>query len=295
MTGVIAEGTTADYTLNATSVVLATGGYGNNDELVDEQYLNYVYAGAPGADGDALIMVESLNADLINTEFVNTQPNSMVLPSGLGQYTNPGVNKAYATSGAYIVNQDGVRFANEVGDSWDLIQAMAENTTNYIIMDQASFDAFNEAMIASNIYSEDDVTTWLENNGTSQPVMVTADSFAELETTLSLPEGSLTASATQYNEDVAAGVDEFGREVTLEIETDGPVYALQMWIRYYATLGGLHVNDDFQVLNTDLEAIEGLYAAGEVIGGLCGDIYAGGSLFSWAMTSGYGAGVSVSE
>ena len=68
---------------------------------------------------------------------------------------------------------------------------------------------------------------------------------------------------------------------------------IQMWLRYYATLGGLHINDQMQVLNTSQEPIEGLYAAGEVVGGLEGDIYYGGSLFGWAMTSGYDAAMSV--
>ena len=68
-----------------------------------------------------------------------------------------------------------------------------------------------------------------------------------------------------------------------------------MWLRYYATLGGLHINDQMQVLNTKQEAVDGLFAAGEVVGGLEGDIYYGGSLFGWAMTSGRNAGVSASS
>ena len=81
----------------------------------------------------------------------------------------------------------------------------------------------------------------------------------------------------------------------MKLGDSGPYYAIQMWLRYYATLGGLHVNEQMQVLNTAQEPVEGLYAAGEAVGGLEGDIYLGGSLFGWAMTSGYKAGTSVSE
>ena len=92
-----------------------------------------------------------------------------------------------------------------------------------------------------------------------------------------------------------AGTDEFGRTLSHKMSEDGPYYAVQMWLRYYATLGGLHINEQMQVLNTAQEPIEGLYAAGEVVGGLEGDIYLGGTLFGWAMTSGYDAGKAVSE
>ena len=110
-------------TVNAKGVILATGGYGANDELVPDEYKKFVYAGHAGAEGDAIKMVEPLNADLINMELINTQPNSMVLPSGLGQYCNPGVGKAYA-AGGFMVNQDGVRFVNEKGVAWDIMEAM---------------------------------------------------------------------------------------------------------------------------------------------------------------------------
>ena len=77
------------------------------------------------------------------------------------------------------------------------------------------------------------------------------------------------------------------------ISEEGPYYALQLYIRYYATLGGLHINENMQVLNTAQEPVQGLYAAGEVVGGLEGDVYLGGSLFGWAVTSGHNAGLAV--
>ena len=238
-------------------------------------------------------MAAAVDADTINMEYVNVQPNSIIMPSGLGQYTNPGVATAYKTSGAFIVNQDGLRFMNEQGNAWDMIQAMKVNEANYLILDQASFDAFNGAMINSHIYTQEDVDKWVANNGSSNPVMIKADSLEELGSSLSLPESSLSAAAEKYNEDVAKGTDEFGRTLTNTISSEGSYYAIQMWLRYYATLGGLHINDQMQVLNTSQEPIEGLYAAGEVVGGLEGDIYYGGSLFGWAMTSGYDAAMSV--
>ena len=228
-------------------------------------------------------------------EFINVQPNSIVLPSGLGQYCNPGVGKAYGTSGAFIVNEKGERFANEQGGAYELIQAMKENEASYLILDEASFQAFNQGMTGSKIYTDEDVETWLKNNGASNPVMVGGETLEDLGRTLNIPEGALTAAAEAYNQAVEAGTDEFGRALSLKLGSDGPYYGIQMWLRYYATLGGLHVNEQMQVLNTAQEPVEGLYAAGEAVGGLEGDIYLGGSLFGWAMTSGYKAGTTVAD
>lgn len=84
--------------------------------------------------------------------------------------------------------------------------------------------------------------------------------------------------------------DEFGRTIQTAQSSEGAYYALEMHIRYYASLGGLHVDNELRVLNTDLAPISGLYAAGEVVGGLEGDVYMGATLFGWAVASGHTAG-----
>lgn len=294
VTGVKAQGNGKEYTINAKAVILATGGYGANDELVPDEYKAFVYAGHAGAEGDAIAMVKDLDADLISMELINTQPNSMILPSGLGQYCNPGVAKAYA-AGGFMVNQDGVRFFNESGNAWDLMQAMKQNSAQYLVMDQAAFDGFNAGMTGSNIYSMDDVSAWLQDDYDGQPVMKTAATLEELAGKLGLPADALIASSAAFNEVAAKGeTDAFGRKIEVAQSAEGPYYALQMHIRYYASLGGLHINDNMQVLNTAQEAIPGLYAAGEVVGGVEGDVYMGATLFGWAVASGYNAGNAVS-
>ena len=102
----------------------------------------------------------------------------------------------------------------------------------------------------------------------------------------------MVSSAKAFNEVAATeGTDAFGRTIKAAQSEEGPYYALQMHIRYYASLGGLHINDSMQVLNVNQEAIPNLYAAGEVVGGLEGDVYMGGTLFGWAICSGYNAGL----
>ncbi len=92
-----------------------------------------------------------------------------------------------------------------------------------------------------------------------------------------------------------AGTNEFGRTLSHKMARM-PYYAVQMGLRYYRRPWAVSTStEQMQVLNTAQEPIEGLYAAGEVVGGLEGDIYLGGTLFGWAMTSGYDAGKAVSE
>ena len=184
--GVKAEGEGKAYTIRAKAVILASGGYGANDALVPDEYKNFVYAGHAGATGDAIKMVEGLDADLINMDLVNTQPNSMILPSGLGQYCNPGVAGAYK-AGAYMVNQNGERFFNESANAWDLMQAMKQNEAQYLIMDQTAFDNFNAGMTNSKIYTMEDVEKWLSDDYDGQPVMKQGATLAELCEKLNLP------------------------------------------------------------------------------------------------------------
>lgn len=287
--GVKAEGEGKAYTIRAKAVILASGGYGANDALVPDEYKKFVYAGHAGATGDAIKMVEGLDADLINMDLVNTQPNSMILPSGLGQYCNPGVAGAYK-AGAYMVNQNGERFFNESANAWDLMQAMKQNEAQYLIMDQTAFDNFNAGMTNSKIYTMEDVEKWLSDDYDGQPVMKQGATLAELCEKLNLPADAVEASAKAFNDCAAAQTaDAFGHTPAAAQSEEGPFYALQMHIRYYASLGGLHINDNMQVLNTKQEAIPGLYAAGEVVGGLEGDVYMGATLFGWAIASGYDA------
>ena len=79
------------------------------------------------------------------------------------------------------------------------------------------------------------------------------------------------------------------------ISEEGPYYALEMSVRYSTSLGGICINDNMQVLNTSEQPVAGLYAAGEVVGGVQGDLYLPSSTFTWAMTSGVQVGKVLSK
>lgn len=286
-----ADGT--PYEITANSVILATGGYGANTDMLPETVTSLPYAGAVSATGDGLNMATAIGADAINLDKVNIQPHSIILPDGRGQHTFQGCLAMYNKTGSILVSDQGVRFVNEQGSANDIKAGMEQNEHSYLIMDAASFETYAQTCIASHNFTQEQLDQWLEANGTSNPVFAHADSLEDLAAIVGIPSGALTETVERYNGFVSAGEDtDFGRKVSTAMG-DGPYYAVAMNLRYYATLGGLHINDNMQVLDTDGQPIQGLYAAGEVVGGVVGDIYAPGSLFGWAMTSGHNAGLAV--
>ena len=286
-----ADGT--PYEITANSVILATGGYGANTDMLPETVTSLPYAGAVSATGDGLNMATAIGADAINLDKVNIQPHSIILPDGRGQHTFQGCLAMYNKTGSILVSDQGVRFVNEQGSTNDIKAGMEQNEHSYLIMDAASFETYAQTCIASHNFTQEQLDQWLEANGTSNPVFAHADNLEDLAAIVGIPSGALTETVERYNGFVSAGEDtDFGRKVSTAMG-DGPYYAVEMNLRYYATLGGLHINDNMQVLDTDGQPIQGLYAAGEVVGGVVGDIYAPGSLFGWAMTSGHNAGLAV--
>lgn len=287
-----ADGT--PYVINAEKVIIATGGFGANTDMLADEVKNLPYAGAVGATGDGLNMTAAIGAATLNMDKVNIQPHSIILPTGRGQHTFQGCLAMYGGTGSILVSDQGLRFVNEKGSADAIKQAMLKNEHSYLIMDAASYETYIATCIASRNFTKEQADEWLAANGAMDPVFATGATLEELAGVVGMPGDALADSVAKYNSAVTAGEDaEFGRKVSAPMAGEGPYYAVEMNLRYYATLGGLHVNDNMQVLNEQGAPIEGLYAAGEVVGGALGDIYAPGALFGWAMTSGHNAGLAV--
>ena len=136
-------------------------------------------------------------------------------------------------------------------------------------MDEESFNQYTENAISSRNFTQKQLEEWLKANGTMTPVFAKAESFEELAKIINVPGENLSKSVARYNEFVAGGKDtDFGRNVTKAMSESGPYYAVEMNLRYYATLGGIRINDNMQVVRSDDSPIEGLYAAGELWAGL---------------------------
>jgi len=294
--GIKATGEEANYTINAKAVVLASGGYGHNRDIVPEEYLKlFRYSGHSGHDGDALEMIKAVDGATRNIPWVNRAVHSMILPSGAPQYTNMGYVVFNKMSGI-LINQDGVRIGAEVGHDWELLAAMEQNERHYLFMDQENYDAFNSGMSGRGIFNADDPAKWTADDYTGQPFYKKGETLEELAAKIDVPAEAIKATIEKFNATVNSGAkeDEYGRPLNTTIAEEGPYYALEMSVRYSTSLGGICINDNMQVLNTADQPVAGLYAAGEVVGGCQGDLYLPSSTFTWAMTSGVQAGKVVS-
>lgn len=284
------------YRVYSRAVLLATGGYGANDEYIGDELKKLPYAGSVSATGDGLVMAVKAGAAAFNLDKVNVQPHSIRLPDGRGQHTFQGILYVYNNTGGMLVSQDGVRIVNEQASNYDILKAMEKNRQCYLLMDDAAYRRYIEISVASRNFTAAQADEWLAANGTVDPVFASGQTLEELAEAVHIPPDNLVRTVAAYNGYVTAGHDaEFGRRLTGVMASRGPYFAVAMNLRYYATLGGLRINDGLEVLDTHDKPIPGLYAAGEVVGGVNGDIYTSSTCVGWALSSGYQAGLSIAK
>lgn len=296
VTGVIANSEDTAYTITAGSVLLATGGYGNNDDLLTEELQNALYYGPVSSTGDGILMATAIGADTRLMEYGKRYPNGIEVSEGTAKSTIDG-NLVAWTMSAILVNEEGVRVVNEKASNHDILDVEMEQDSQmlYLLLDQETFTAWKNKLLDAG-YSEDNFEEWLANNGSTYPIFYNADTLEELEELAGMPSGSLTGTVERYNGFVQSGTDEdFGRSadyMTMEIG-DGPYYLIEQQPRFATTMGGLVINTDLQVLDTDGNVISGLYASGETVGGVMGTDSPSGANNGWAVTSGRLAAESV--
>lgn len=288
--GVKAEGETVDYTINADAVLLATGGYGNNKDLLSEEMQSALYYGPASSTGDGVIMAtaDNVNAATRLMEYGKRYPNGIEVSEGIAKSTIAG-NIVGWTMSAILVNPEGERVVNETASNRTILEAELQQTNQmlYLLMDEATFSVWKTKLGGAGI-SEEDIEGYLAQNGATAPVFAHADTLEELAAIVGMDPATLTATVEAYNAAVQSGNDPLGRsaeKMTMEIG-DGPYYLVEQKPRFATTMGGLVVNTGLQVENTDGAVINGLYAAGEVVGGVMGDDSPSGANNGWAVTSG---------
>ena len=288
------------YNITAKAVVLATGGYGSNKDLLSDDLKNTLYYGPASSTGDGITMatVESLDAATRLMEYGKTYPNGVEVTEGIAKSTIAGNIAAFSES-AILVNTDGERVVNEKSSNKDIlgVELAQENKMLYVLMDQSTFDIFRAELGEAGI-SESNVDEWLENNGSTTPYFLHGDNLEDLAALAKMDASTLKATIDRYNGFVGAGKDDdFGRSADyLKKEIgEGPYYLVEQKPRFATTMGGLVVNTNLQVMNNGNEVIPGLFAAGELAGGVMGDDSPSGANNAWALTSGKLSAEAVAE
>ncbi len=246
--GAVVEAGGATKRIGAKAVVLATGGYNSNRELIAAVHpANAVFQSSlmPGSTGDGLLMATAAGAGANNLDQIQCY---------LREYNNPVGQTPYMYT--IYVGREGKRFMDEkrIPQTYNqanrdaVIRQYGKDGWDYFwaINDQAAMDAFG-------LQTAD------------YPGLVSADTLDELAKKIGVDAEGLKATVSAWNEMAANEKDaEFGRVgMWNRIET-GPFYALQTTFFSSVCHGGITKNDRSEVTRFDGSAIPGLYAAGEV-------------------------------
>lgn len=280
---------TKEYTVHAANVVLATGGYGNNKDMLTDEMKSALYYGPATSTGDGIRMAEAVNAQTANMEYGKRYPNGIEVDTGIAKSTIAG-NIMGWTMSAILVNTDGNRVVNEKASNRTILEEELQQPGGmlYLLLDSETFEVWKTKLAPAGI-SEGDIEKYLAANGTTTPVFAHGETLEEAAAAAGVNAENLAATVEKYNSFVEKGEDaDFGRNasyLTMKIGA-GPYYLIEQKPRFATTMGGLVVNTNMQVLNQEGSAISGLYAAGETCGQVMGDDSPSGANNAWAITSG---------
>lgn len=246
-------------TVNADAVILATGGFGANLEMVSElkpELEGFMTTNAPGALGQGIAMAEAVGAATVDMDQIQIHPTVQADTAAL-------ITEGLRGDGAILVNADGKRFTDEVGtrDVVSAAEIAQPGSFSWLVVDQAMVDA--SSVIQGYI---------------TKGYTVTGEDYASLAAAMDVDAAAFEETMNAWNTCVANQEDpEFGRTSFANPLDTAPYYAIKVTAGVHHTMGGLSINSDTEVLNAEGNAISGLYAAGEVTGGVHGANRLGGN------------------
>ena len=260
--GVKVETTDGEMIVKAKSVVIASGGFGANAEMCyenDKEVDEYVKStNSPGATGDGILMAQELGADTVDMDKIQLYP---VCDVETGKLLYCGDTRL--VGGALLINKEGKRFVEELDTRRAISMAIKEQTDHvgYVLWDETSNET--TGTMASNPQEAESLF--------ERGLMVKADTIEELAEHFEIDKDALLETVKTFNENSAKEEDpEFNLRMLGWQIKDAPFYMMKAAPAVHHTMGGLKINTEAQVLNTDGEWIDGLYAAGEVTGGIHG-------------------------
>lgn len=278
-------------TVSSDAVVITTGGFGANVKLRQEVntgvWKHVVLDNKIGttninkaAQGQGMDLAKKYGAQLIGLDDIQLHPCGTPGTGLMENIRTSGRNRIF-------VNVDGDRFVNEGAARDVLANAIIKQPkgTYWIVVNKVRYPARD----------------WVDANGATIRDMVAlgsvveADSLDDLAKKTGMDAGKLKASIDGYNKIVKDGAkDPLGFVANNKADTtltEGPWYACQKVVTVHHTMGGIKINTKAEVIGTDGKVIPGLYAAGEVTGGIHGSNRLGGNAIADVMLFGRTAGV----
>ena len=245
--------------VNAKSVILATGGFGANLDMVTQykpELAGFMTTNAAGAQGQGIEMATAIGAGTVDMDQIQIHPTVEANTAAL-------ITEGLRGDGAILVNANGERFIDEVGtrDVVSAAEIAQPGSYSWLIVDQAMADA-------SSV-----IQGYIKKGYTK-----TGATYEELAKELDVDPAAFANTMETWNSYVEAKNDpDFGRTSFADKLDTAPYYAIKVTAGVHHTMGGLKINTNTEVLNENGEIIPGLFAAGEVTGGVHGANRLGGT------------------
>ena len=276
--GVKATGASGEtVTVNAKAVVLATGGFGANLDMVVKykpELKGFMTTNAPGIQGQGIEMAQAIGAATVDMDQIQIHPTVEANTAAL-------ITEGLRGDGAILINEEGKRFIDEVGTRDVVSAAEIAQTGSYswLVVDQAMADA--SSVIQGYI---------------KKGYTVTGETYEELGKAMGVDAAAFAETMDKWNGYVEAKNDpDFGRTSFANPLNTAPYYAVKVTAGVHHTMGGLKINANTEVLNEKGEVIPGLFAAGEVTGGVHGANRLGGNAVADFTVFGRIAGAAASD
>ena len=276
--GVKATGASGEtVTVNAKAVVLASGGFGANLDMVVKykpELKGFMTTNAPGIQGQGIEMAQAIGAATVDMDQIQIHPTVEANTAAL-------ITEGLRGDGAVLINAEGKRFIDEVGTRDVVSAAEIAQTGSYswLVVDQAMVDA--SSVIQGYI---------------KKGYTVTGATYEELGEAMGVDAAAFAETMDKWNGYVEAKNDpDFGRTSFANPLNTAPYYAVKVTAGVHHTMGGLKINANTEVLNEKGEVIPGLFAAGEVTGGVHGANRLGGNAVADFTVFGRIAGAAASD
>ena len=276
--GVKATGASGEtVTVNAKAVILASGGFGANLDMVVKykpELKGFMTTNAPGIQGQGIEMAEAIGAATVDMDQIQIHPTVEANTAAL-------ITEGLRGDGAILINEEGQRFIDEVGTRDVVSAAEIAQTGSYswLVVDQAMADA--SSVIQGYI---------------KKGYTVTGATYEELGKAMGVDAAAFAETMEKWNGYVEAKNDpDFGRTSFANPLNTAPYYAVKVTAGVHHTMGGLKINANTEVLNEKGEVIPGLFAAGEVTGGVHGANRLGGNAVADFTVFGRIAGAAASD
>ena len=276
--GVKATGASGEtVTVNAKAVILASGGFGANLDMVVKykpELKGFMTTNAPGIQGQGIEMAQAIGAATVDMDQIQIHPTVEANTAAL-------ITEGLRGDGAILINEEGQRFIDEVGTRDVVSAAEIAQTGSYswLVVDQAMVDA--SSVIQGYI---------------KKGYTVTGETYEELGKAMGVDAAAFAETMEKWNGYVEAKNDpDFGRTSFANPLNTAPYYAVKVTAGVHHTMGGLKINANTEVLNEKGEVIPGLFAAGEVTGGVHGANRLGGNAVADFTVFGRIAGAAASD